>query len=91
MTETATITTIGYNVTITQGGSQTVVATSDPDQTVTIVSDVSSISSLAGTLQNSQVAESNVTQHATAVAAAIDLGDLSNVNIPILTDGQVLT
>ena len=49
------------------------------------------VSKLAGTLQNSQVTESNVTQHATAVAAAIDLGDLSNVNIPILTDGLVLT
>ena len=49
------------------------------------------VSKLSGTLQNSQVAESNVTQHAAAVAAAIDLGDLSNVNIPILTNGLVLT
>ena len=48
------------------------------------------VSKLLGTLQNSQVSESNVTQHADAVAAAIDLGDLNNVNIPTLTDGQVL-
>lgn len=48
------------------------------------------VSKLAGVLADSQVAQSNVTQYATDVAAAIELDDISNVAATLVTDNSFI-
>lgn len=48
------------------------------------------VSKLTGTLQDSQVAESSVTQHADAVAGEIDLTELNNVTAALLSDNMFI-